>query len=340
VTADPNNSVGPFAGIQAAAGGNGVNVINGSDASVADNADFVVVVVGLTPEDEGEEYTGAADRLNPMTGKPDLGLDPKEMKVQDQLVMDVAAKGKPMVVVVEAGSGVNMPWIDSVPAVVMAWYPGQWGGTAIGKLLFGDANFSGKLPITWPVSEAQLPTFSTNGASAGSTVMDYYLGYRYYDAVAAGRVMAPDADAGAPAASDGGAAAFAPLYAFGHGLSYTTFKYEFMNVPCTTVTKNGVVDVQVAVTNTGNVPGNEVSFLFVSYPQTQARRSVKELKGFHRSGAIMPGQTVMFTIPLRIQDLKYWNTAANAWTVESGPVEIKVGSSSDNLPLTGMLTVQ
>ncbi|MCL2450993.1 MAG: glycoside hydrolase family 3 C-terminal domain-containing protein, partial [Polyangiaceae bacterium] len=201
VTADPNNSVGPFAGIQAAAGGNGVNVINGSDASVADNADFVVVVVGLTPEDEGEEYTGAADRLNPMTGKPDLGLDPKEMKVQDQLVMDVAAKGKPMVVVVEAGSGVNMPWIDSVPAVVMAWYPGQWGGTAIGKLLFGDANFSGKLPITWPVSEAQLPTFSTNGASAGSTVMDYYLGYRYYDAVAAGRVMAPDADAGAPAAS-------------------------------------------------------------------------------------------------------------------------------------------
>ena len=331
VTADPAKSIGPFAGIQAAAseGNSGIQVLSGADASLADNADFVVVVVGLTPQDEGEEYTGAADRLNPTTGQPYLGLDPKEAKVQDQLVMDVAAKGKPMVVVVEAGSGINMPWIDLVPAVVMAWYPGQWGGQALGRLLFGDANFSGKLPITWPVSEADLPAFNAGGLNAGSTTMDYYLGYRYYDAVAAGKTAAAN-----------GNADLAPLFALGHGMSYTTFKYEFMNVPCSTVTKNGVVDVQVAVTNTGTVPGNEVSFLFVSYPQTQARRSVKELKGFHRSGAIMPGQTVMFTIPLRIQDLKYWSTAQNAWAVESGPVQIMVGPSSDNLPLADTLTVR
>jgi beta-glucosidase len=333
VTADPGNSFGPFDGIKAAAamgtdGGAPMNVVSGSDASVADNADFVVVVVGLTPQDEGEEYTGAADRLN-SAGMPDLGLDPKGTKKQDQLVMDVAAKGKPMVVVVEAGSGINMPWLSSVPAVVMAWYPGQWGGKALGKLLFGDVNFSGKLPITWPVSEADLPPFSANGENPGNTQMDYYLGYRYYDALAAGRPVLGTASSTAK-----------PLYALGHGLSYTTFKYEFMNVPCGTVTKNGVVDVQVAVTNTGTIPGNEVTFLFASYPQTAARRSVKELKGFHRTGLVQPGQTVMFTIPLRIQDLKYWNTAANAWAVESGPVQLQVGPSSDNLQFPTMLTVQ
>ncbi|HTB74184.1 MAG TPA: glycoside hydrolase family 3 C-terminal domain-containing protein, partial [Polyangiaceae bacterium] len=313
VANDPAKSIGPFAGIQAAAnvgladGGNPINVITGSDANLADNADFVVVVVGLTPADEGEEYTGAGDRVD-STGQPNLHLDPKSSSpTQDQLVMDVAAKGKPMVVVVEAGSGIDMPWLASVPAVVMAWYPGQWGGQALARLLFGDVNFSGKLPITWPVSEADLPTFNAAGSTTagGTTKMDYYLGYRYYDAVAAGRIA--------------GVSNIQPQFALGDGLSYTTFKYEFMNVPCSTVTSHGVVDVQVAVTNTGTVPGNEVSFLFASYPQTTARRSVKELKGFHRSSLIQPGQTVMFKIPLRIQDLKYWNTAANQWTVESGP---------------------
>jgi beta-glucosidase len=193
-------------------------------------------------------------------------------------------------------------------------------GAALGKLLFGDANFSGKLPFTWPKSEADEPAFNQGGVTGGTTMMDYYLGYRYFD-------------------KNGQT----PLFAFGHGMSYTTFHYDFLGVPCDTVTQRGVVDVTVRVTNTGSVPGDEVTFLFVSYPGTTARRSVKELKGFHRTTSpIMPGQTVEFTIPLRIQDLKYWNTSATpaGWTVESGPVNIMVGPSSDNLPLTGALTVQ
>jgi beta-glucosidase len=274
----------------------------------------------MTPQDEGEEYTGAGDRTD-SSGNPNFSLDAKSgSNVQNNLITAVAAKNKPMVVVLEGGSAINMPWLSSVPAVVMAWYPGQAGGLALGKLLFGDANFSGKLPVTWPKSEADEPPFNQGGITGGTTMMDYYVGYRYFDKNGT-----------------------MPLFAFGYGLSYTTFKYQFLGIPCSTVAKNGVVDVAVAITNTGPVPGDEVSFLFVSYPSTQARRSVKELKGFHRTSApVMPGQTVQFTIPLRVADLKYWNTSSNppGWTVESGPVEVMVGPSSDNLPLKDTMTVQ
>jgi beta-glucosidase len=319
VLPDPAKTTGPAAGITQIAGSS-ITVTSGNSASLADAADFVVVVAGMTPQDEGEEYTGAGDRTD-ASGNPNFSLDAKSgSNVQNNLITAVAAKNKPMVVVLEGGSAINMPWLSSVPAVVMAWYPGQAGGLALGKLLFGDANFSGKLPVTWPKSEADEPPFNQGGTTGGTTTMDYYLGYRYFD-------------------KNG----ITPLFAFGYGLSYTTFKYQFLGVPCSTVAKNGVVDVAVAITNTGTVPGDEVSFLFVSYPSTQARRSVKELKGFHRTSApIMPGQTVQFTIPLRVADLKYWNTSSNppGWTVESGPVQVMVGPSSDNLPLKDTMTVQ
>jgi beta-glucosidase len=316
LASDPATTVGPAAGIQAAAGP--ITVVSGMDPSLADNADFVVVMAGMTPEDEGEEYTGAGDRVD-SAGVVDLGLDPKSASpTQNAVIAAVAAKNKPMVVVLEGGSAIDMPWLDSVPAVVMAWYPGQAGGTALGRLLFGNVNFSGKLPITWPKSEADEPPFSAG--TAGATQMGYFIGYRYFD-----KNSIP------------------PLFAYGWGLSYTTFKYESLVVPCGSVTKNGVVDVWVAVTNTGTVPGTEVSFLFASYPATAARRSLKELKGFHRTPVpIQPGQTTTFTIPIRVSDLKYWDTSVSphGWAVESGPVQIMVGPSSDRLPLQAMMTVQ
>ncbi len=319
VTTDPATTVGPSAGIQAAAG-SAITVVTGSDASLAADADFVVVVAGLTAEDEGEDYTGASDRAD-SNGNPNLALDAKSgTNAQNTLIATVAAMNKPMAVVLEGGSAIDMPWLSQVPAVVMAWYPGQAGGTALGHLLFGDANFSGKLPITWPKSEADEPPFNTASTMNGATTMGYYVGYRYFDQNN-----------------------LTPLYAFGSGQSYTTFQYGSLVVPCGSVAKNGVVDVWVSVTNTGSVPGNEVSYLFVTYPATSARRSVKELKGFHRTPvALEPGQTTTFTIPLRVQDLKYWDTAASppGWVVESGPVQIMVGPSADNLPLQAMMTVQ
>jgi beta-glucosidase len=309
VFSDPAKSTGPFAGIQAVAG-SAVTVVAGNSPAAAANADFVVVVAGLTPQDEGEEYTGAGDRDN-------FSLDDKnKSSTQNSLVAGVAALNKPMVVVLEGGSVIDMPWLAQVPAVVMAWYPGQDGGRALGQLLFADAgaNFSGKLPVTWPVSWNDEPQFAD---SSSTTKMDYYVGYSFFD------------NAGKK-----------PLFPFGYGLSYTTFKYEYIAVPCSSVTKNGVVEVQVAVTNTGPVAGDEVSFLFVSYPSsTMPRRPLKELKGFHR-GTIDPGKTLQFTIPLRVSDLRYWDDGSKAWQVQSGAYQIQVGPSSDNLPLKDTLTVQ
>src|SRR5262249_32144235 len=146
----------------------------GNDPNLADGADFVVVVAGLTPEDEGEEYTGAGDR-------PNFSLDGKKGgTLQNNLISAVAGKHKPMVVVLEGGSVIDMPWKDQVPAIVMAWYPGMDGGRALAELLFGKVNFSGKLPITWPQSWDDEPAFRDN-AGDGATSMDYFAGYRWFD---------------------------------------------------------------------------------------------------------------------------------------------------------------
>ncbi|MEO5768251.1 MAG: glycoside hydrolase family 3 C-terminal domain-containing protein, partial [Polyangia bacterium] len=303
--AEPAKSVGPFAGIQMAAG-SGITVTTGNNAAAAANADFVVVVAGLTPYDEGEEYNRSGDRGS-------FVLDGKlSANTQNTLIMDVAKLGKPMVVVLEGGSVIDMPWIGMVPAVVMAWYPGMVGGKALGQLLFGDANFSGKLPITWPATGKVTDpgTFSSGLA----TMMDYYLGYRRYDQMG-----------------------IVPQFPFGHGLSYATFKYSNLQVPCSDVTKNGVVNVQVDVQNTGTVAGDEVAFLFVSYPGTKRRAGIsadyKELKGFYRV-SLPAGVTKRITIPLRVADLKYYDASAMAWQVETGPVKIMVGPSSAKTALT------
>jgi beta-glucosidase len=305
VFADPAKSSGPFAGIQEAAG-SGVTVVSGTTASAVGDADFVVVVAGLTPEDEGEEYTGAGDR-------PSLALDPKhDAGKQNGLISQVAALGKPMVVVLEGGSAIDMPWLGSVPSVVMAWYPGMDGGRALGKLLFGDVSFSGKLPITWPKRWEDLPTFN----AGTSTPMDYFLGYRWFD----------EHD-------------IEPLFPYGHGLSYTTFEYKHLQVPCSDVTANGVVKVQVDITNTGTVAGEEVAMLFVRRPDSAIRHAEKELRGFHRV-ALAPGETKRITIPIRVTDLKVWNDAESRWMIEPGAVEVLVGPNAANLPLTDTFVVR
>jgi beta-glucosidase len=311
---DTSKGKSPCQGIKDAAGSAAVTCSN--SASDAAGKDVVIVVAGLTPYDEGEEYNGSGDRSNfSLDGKPNNAGN--NTGVQNKLITDAvtAAAGKPVIVVLEGGSVIDMPWLSQVKAVVMAWYPGMVGGTALGQLLFGKANFSGKLPITWAVDG--WPTF--NGGSA--TAMDYYLGYRYFDNKGT-----------------------TPQYPFGYGLSYTKFTYSNLVVPCGTVNKpnskasppttGGAVNVSVDVTNTGTVAGDEVVLLFVSYPSTKAaRRSAKELKGFARV-SLDPGAKKTVTIPVRVADLKYWDSPTSAWVVESGPVKVMVGGSSAAASLT------
>jgi beta-glucosidase len=302
--------VGPCAGIKAAAGSATVTCSN--SASDASGKDVVVVIAGLTPYDEGEEYNGSGDRTSfALDGKPNNAGN--NTGVQNKLITDAVtnAAGKPVIVILEGGSVIDMPWLSQVSAVVMAWYPGMVGGTALGQLLFGKQNFSGKLPISWPKALTDLPTFD----GGATTTMDYYLGYRYFDN--AGKT---------------------PLFPFGYGMSYSTFDYSNLVVPCGTVTKNGVVNVSVDVSNSGSVAGDEVVLLFVSYPSTTKRRSAKELKGFARV-SIDAGAKKTVTIPLRVSDLKYWDKDKGDWVVESGPVKVMVGSSSATLPLNDTFTV-
>ena len=246
---------------------------------------------------------------------------PKYQNIQNDLITAVAALNKPMVVVLEGGSVIDMPWLSSVPAVVMAWYPGQVGGAALGQLLWGQVggttyNFSGKLPFTWGKQLGDYPTFNGNG----TTTFDYYVGYRYFDHVN-----------------------IAPLYPFGHGLSYTTFEYRKLQLGCSDMSKGAVLPVVVNVANTGTVAGDEIVMVFVSFPSTTARRPVKELKGFARV-SLDAGEEKQVTIPVRLADLDYFQMDSPAaktgkWVVESGDVKIMVGGSSTNLPLSGTVTV-
>lgn len=314
VFSDPAKTVGPFAGIKKTAP-EGVTVVTGSSVADAVDADFVVVVAGLTPQDEGEEYTLGADR-------PSLALDAKQAdaayaNIQNQLIAAVASLGKPMVVVLEGGSVIDMPWLADVPAVVMAWYPGMVGGEAMGLLLWGHANFSGKLPMTW----ARLSDYPAFVGEGGTTSASYFVGYRYFDRNT-----------------------IAPVYPFGHGLSYTSFEYRKLQLGCGDLSHGAVLPVVVNVANTGTVAGDETVMVFVSYPDSSSpRRPVKELKGFARV-RLDPGQEKQVVIPIRLQDLDYFDTdptnpTTGRWQVESGHVDIMVGGSSTTLPLEARIAV-
>jgi beta-glucosidase len=292
-----------------------------NSASAAASADFVVIIAGLTPQDEGEEYTGAGDRTSGTitSHAVSLGLDPKQNSgVQNGLITSVAGMGKPFVVVLEGGSVIDMgAWYSMAPAVLMAWYPGMAGGTALGRILFGDVAPSGKLPITWDANLTHWPTFADN---SGTTTMDYFLGYRYFEKM--GTALNPAMGS----------------FPFGYGLSYTTFSYGNLVVPCSTVAKDGVVNVTVDVTNTGTAPGAETVLVFASWPgSTVATRagSYKELKGYRRTPVLMPGQGARVPIPIRVKDLKYWDNASSSWKVDAGMVKVIVTPNSGAAMCTG-----
>jgi beta-glucosidase len=258
-------------------------------------ADLAVVFVTRT-EGEGADL-------------PDIDLSAD----QNQIVTDVAAAQPNTVVVVNSGSAVTMPWAGGVRGIVEAWYPGQEDGTAIGALLFGDTNFSGKLPVTFPQSLADVPAHTTAQWPGQNNQVQYseglQVGYRWYDAQNK-----------------------TPLYPFGYGLSYTTFGYA--NLAVSTPDSAGRVAVGFDVTNTGTRAGSEVPQVYVGQP-TGAGEPPKNLRGFTRV-ALNPGQTQHVTVTLDARGFQYWN---NGWTNATGTHTISVGSSSRDVRLTGHVTI-
>jgi beta-glucosidase len=303
----PSFAMTPLDGIRALAGTVDVHYVPGPPLSAeaqqtVAEADAAVVIAGLAPEDEGEGGGGpTGDRIT-------LDLDAE----QEELITAVAALNPRTIVVLEAGSAVTMRWVDDVPAILLAWYPGQMGGQAIAEVLFGDVNPSGRLPLTFPRVEADLPKFDNLHAAVR---YGYFHGYRWLDRR---RV--------------------APLFPFGYGLSYTTFRYSNLVLSRPTIGPYGRLRVTVDVTNTGAVAGDEVVQLYVGTGPSQVVRPVRDLRDFARVH-LEPGPTRAVPLEVRATDLAYWDVTANAWRVEPTRYRVEVGSSARNLPLTASFGV-
>jgi beta-glucosidase len=267
-------------------------------ANTARSADVAVVFVGMS-EGEGSDLSSIT-----LPGQ------------QNQLISAVAAANPHTVVVLNTGSAVTMPWLGSVAGVFEAWYPGQEDGNAIAELLFGDVNPSGKLPVTFPASLADVPaSTAAQWPGSGGTVQyseGVDVGYRWYDAKNV-----------------------SPLFPFGFGLSYTSFSYSGLSVSGPDA--SGTVSVSATVTNTGTRAGSDVAQLYVGDPAATGEPP-KQLKGFQRV-TLNPGAatTVHFTVGIR--DLSYWDPAAHGWTAPAGAYQLMVGDSSRALPLTGSVTL-
>ncbi len=236
---------------------------------------------------------------------------------QDQLIAAVAAANPRTVVVLNAGAPVEMPWLDQVAAVVEAYYPGQENGNAVARVLLGEVNPSGKLPVTFPVRLEDSPAY-LNSPYPGCREVKYgeglFVGYRYYDA-----------------------RDVAPLFPFGHGLSYTRFAYSQLKVPARV--RHGVqFEVRVTVKNTGPRLGKEVVQLYLSRPGASLPRPPKELRGFSKV-ALKPGQAQIVTFTLDERALASYDPVKRKWVAEPGSFEVLAGSSSRDIRLRAKFTL-
>jgi len=267
---------------------------------VAQQADAVVLFLGLTARLEGEEMPV---QIEGFSGGDRTSLDLPA--AQQALLERIANLGKPTVLVLMSGSAVAVNWAQAhVPAIIEAWYPGQAAGTAIADVLFGDYNPAGRLPVTFYRSANDLPAF-TDYRMAGRT-------YRFFDGV--------------------------PLYPFGHGLSYTTFSYGNLRTSADSMRADGSIAVQVDVTNVGTRAGDEVVQLYVQHAGSKVDRPKQDLRGYARV-SLKPGETRTVSLPLAAKSLAYWDSTSHAWIVEPEPVRVQIGSSSANIRLQKTISV-
>jgi beta-glucosidase len=226
---------------------------------------------------------------------------------QEELIQRVAATGKPTIVVIVGGSAVTMSrWLDRVAAVVDAWYPGEEGGHAVADVLFGDYNPAGRLPITFPLSEGQLPlSYNHKPTGRGDDYLDL-----------SGQ----------------------PLFPFGYGLSYTTFEYSALALEPAEIPTTGKAVVRATVKNTGTRAGDEVVQLYIRDVLASVARPVMQLAGFQRI-SLAPGEQKTVSFDLSSPQLRMLNKDMQ-WVVEPGVFRVMVGSSSKDIRLRGELAVR
>ena len=237
---------------------------------------------------------------------------------QDRLIEALVAANKNLVYVNISGNGVAMPWLSKVPSVVQGWFIGSESGEAIASVLAGDVNPSGKLPFTWYASLNQCGAHALNAFPGvwreGHQIIDeeykegIYVGYRWTDKQKS-----------------------KPLFAFGHGLSYTTFKLGKLTADKQQISADDQLTFTIPVTNTGNVAGAETIQLYISDKQASVDRPVKELKAFQKV-FLQPGETQQVSLTINRQSISFYDEVRGEWVTEPGAFEALVGTASDNLP--------
>lgn len=298
------------------------DLVSAEAKEYAAKADAVVVAVGFDASSEGEGH----DRTF------DLPWG------QDALVDAMVAVNPQTIVALTGGGGMNVTrWLDKVPALLDVWYPGQEGGTAVAQILFGKHDPEGRLPVSWdrawadnpsakwyygnPADDTTLHTPGPNGQTVEYTIRHLVygdklmVGYRYWTTTGKH-----------------------PLFPFGYGLSYTTFRFSNLTAP-STAASGSTVPVGFDVTNTGREQGAEVAQLYVSDPSAKVDRPERELKGFAKV-QLAPGETKHVTLDLDPRSFSYWDEAAHKWTIDPGRFVIRVGDSSEHTPLDANITLQ
>ena len=266
----------------------------------AARADAAILCVGFDATTEGE----GRDRSFALPGG------------QDALIRAVESANKNVVVVLTAGGNVDMTkWIEATPALVHAWYPGEEGGTALAKILFGDASPSGKLPASferrWEDNATSNSYYAKDNSKRVAYTEGIFLGYRHFDK-----------------------SAVKPLFPFGYGLSYTTFRYTNLKVTPGSFSGDEPVTVSFDVTNTGSREGAEIGEVYVGDDHSKIQRPVKELKGFGRVD-LRPGETKTIVVKLNRRAFSYYDVDKKGWTATLGDFGILVGSSSTKIELRG-----
>jgi beta-glucosidase len=260
--------------------------------------------------------------LNHDVGLDCEGADRKDLKLpfgQDDLIAKIVAANPHTIVVLEGSVTEMGSWLDQVPALVQAWYPGMEGGNALAAVLFGDANPSGKLPCTFPKRLEDSPAHALGAYPGTNGTVTYseglLVGYRWFDTKQ-----------------------IEPQFPFGAGLSYTTFKYSNLKLVPSDDT-NTTVTAQFEIQNTGSVPGAEVAQLYVHQQNPRLQRPEKELKGF-RKIVLKPGETKTISIPLNRSAFAFYDPAKPGWVAEPDQFEIAIGSSSRDLRLKAGFALQ
>jgi beta-glucosidase len=299
----------PLAAIEAKAPNATVTFLDGTNATAAATAAAkadVAIIFATQWESEGTDLASLSLPSN-TTDSFNQSYD------QNALITAVAAQAKRVIVVLENGSPVLMPWLGNVHGVLESWYPGVQGGQAIADLLFGDVNPSGKLPITFPVQDSDLPQQTI---SATDTTVTYseglFMGYRWYD----GKQIAP-------------------LFPFGYGLSYTNYAYSGLNAQADA---SGNVTVTFTVRNAGSRAGSEIAEVYAALPSGLGEPP-KRLVGWQKV-ALQPGQSQQVSVSIAPKLLSTWDATNHVWKLNNGAYQLIAGASSrDPNALTASVTI-